>query len=250
VERTNGKINGAARSAVDAPPQAIQDLAEACVRFVDRALGIRLDYEPETLPILDHYIKQGRTLAKERPETVPLVAQAAGAYIGEVVRRRHRGFWRAEHEGDPNTWRLLLEHVYLALRPIELVARSLRAPPAPPPPKIETRRKREDDDDDDDDDLDEEEASRAEDEQARAPEPDPEPDPEEDLGPALFELDEDDRDAVADRLAQLPPVPPEEYYAASTYVELIDILVDALRARRVAAGMEPDAHLEPDDYEE
>src|SRR5579862_508162 len=94
------------------PPQRVLDLAEACVRFVQRALGVALDYEPETLPLLDHYVGEGRTAAAPRPEAAALVAHAAGAYFGEVVRRRYPSWWRAEGE-DPAGWRIELEPVYL-----------------------------------------------------------------------------------------------------------------------------------------
>ena len=67
-------------------PLPIQDLANACVRFVERSVGIALDYTPETLPILDHYLRGVR--ATSRDEITNLVAPAAGAYFGEVVRRQ------------------------------------------------------------------------------------------------------------------------------------------------------------------
>jgi hypothetical protein len=256
VERTNGKSNGAGSNGASKPgaepplaeaPQAVRDLAEACVRFVERSLGVRLDYEPETLSLIDHYVEEGRKAGHERPETLPLLAQTVGAYLGEVVRRRHKSWWRTEERGNPNAWRLELESVFMILRPIELVTRSLRRP-APPPPPPEMSAREEDEDEDDDEEThagaEEREAREAQARDAQMP------DPEEDAGPAFFELDEDDRSAVAERLAQLPPVSDEEFYAPSTHIELVDIVVDTIRARRIAAGMEPDAHLEPEDYED
>ncbi|WP_235879819.1 hypothetical protein [Polyangium aurulentum] len=255
MERTNGKSNGAGSNGagkrgpeptIEEAPQAVRDLAEACVRFVERSLGVRLDYEPETLSLVDHYVEEGRKAGRERPETLPLLAQTVGAYLGEVVRRRHKSWWRTEEEGNPNAWRLELEAVYMVLRPIELVTRSLRRPAPPPlPPEIPAR---EEDEDDEEAGAgagaEEREAREAQAREAQMP------DPEEDVGPAFFELDEDDRAAVAERLAQLPPVSDEEFYAPSTHIEVVDIVVDTIRARRIAAGMEPDAHLEPEDYED
>src|SRR5262249_27373869 len=55
-------------------------------------------------------------------------------------------------------------------------------------------------------------------------------------GHAGFELLEEDRDAAKARLAQLPDVSPEEFYAPSTRLEVIDITVEAIRARKIAAG--------------
>ena len=257
MERTNGKSNGAGSNgagtrgpepAIAEAPQAVRDLAEACVRFVERSLGVRLDYEPETLSLVDHYVEEGRKAGRERPETLPLLAQTVGAYLGEVVRRRHKSWWRTEEEGNPNAWRLELESVFMVLRPIEMVTRSLRRPAAPPlPPEISARAEDEDEDEDDDEASAKAEAREAREAQARDAQM---PDPEEDVGPAFFELDEDDRAAVAERLAQLPPVSDEEFYAPSTHIEVVDIVVDTIRARRIAAGMEPDAHLEPEDYED
>lgn len=258
VERTNGKSNGAGSNGASKPeaastlspaPQAIQDLAESCVRFVERSLGVRLDYEPETLSLVDHYVEEARKAGRDRPETLPLLAQTVGAYLGEVVRRRHKSWWRTDDEGNPNAWRLELESVYLVLRPIELVTRSLRRPVAPPPPpELATREEDEEDDEDEETGAAVREAREAQARDAQAPEAGP--DLEEDLGPAFFELEEDDRAAVAERLALLPPVSDEEFYAPSTHIEVVDIAVDTIRARRIAAGMEPDAHLEPEDYED
>jgi hypothetical protein len=186
------------RRAHEPPPAQIGDLAEACVRFVERALGVKLDYEPETLPLLDHYVEQGRQAAASRPEAGVVVAQAAGAYFGEVVRRRYPSWWRAAGE-DPAAWRIELSPVFLSFSPVELIAAGLH---------------------------------RGE-----------EGAPDEGL-----EMEEADREAVAARLADLPEVPEEEFFAPSTRLEVIDIAVDAIRARRMAAG-EPEVALRPEDYE-
>jgi hypothetical protein len=53
---------------------------------------------------------------------------------------------------------------------------------------------------------------------------------------------------VTARLAELPPVSDAEYYAPSTRLEVIDIAVEAIRSRRIAAGEEAEASLDPDDY--
>jgi hypothetical protein len=187
------------------PPEAVLELAEACRRFVKSALGVELDYEPETLSLLDHYVEQARTAAVLRPETLNVIARSVGAYFGEVVRRRHTSWWHLEGE-DPTYWQVQFEPVYLALSPIALIYDSL----------------------------------------LRA---DREPVGDDEGAPlSQLELEEEDRAAVGARLADLPPVSDVEFYALSTRLEVIDIAVDAMRARRLAAG-EPDAHLTPDDYE-
>ncbi|HEX6245463.1 MAG TPA: DUF6278 family protein, partial [Polyangiales bacterium] len=71
---------------VENAPDSILDLANACVRFVQQALSLELDYTPDTLPLLDHYLQSAQDVSKE--EVLSLVAPAAGAYFGEVVRRQ------------------------------------------------------------------------------------------------------------------------------------------------------------------
>ncbi|MRG92672.1 hypothetical protein GF068_12140 [Polyangium spumosum] len=225
----------------------MQDLAESCVRFVERAIGFKLDFEPETLPVLDHYLETAREETRDRKEARPLVAQAVGAYLGEITRRKFHGFWRLEDEHDPRSWRVELEPVYLIIRPVELATRALDLPPAPPRDATPIRSRKDDDEGDDDDD-DETEAAEVSAESTEKPGEFIPPDPTDDLGPALLELDEDDRAAVAERLALLPPVSGAEYHAPSTHLEVVEIIVETIRARRMAAGMEADAHLEPDDY--
>lgn len=240
---TNGKSNGqsAVASTKDAPPPIIADLAASCVRYVKQSVGFTLDFEPETLPVLDHYVELARAAANERTETALLAAQTIGAYLGEVTRRKYGGFWRIED--DPRSFRVELEPVYLALRPIELIARSLELPPEPKAPDVTTKRG---DDEDEEQGVESEDDTTADD--ASEHDAAAEPDAEDDFRAALFELDEDDRAPVAERLAALPPVPAAQYHSPSTHFEVVELIVETIRARRIAAGMEPDAHLEPDDY--
>jgi hypothetical protein len=189
---------------VTPPPERVHELAEACVRFVERAVGVKLDYEAETLSLLDHYLEEGRKAAREKPETANLVAHAAGAYFGEVVRRRHASWWRTEGD-DPAFYRIELESAYLSFSPVQLMADAL----------LRT----------DEESTEEEDASER------------------------FELDPDDRDAVAERLAELPEVSDRDFYAPSTRLEVIDIAVEAIRARRMGDGDQPEGALRPVDYE-
>ncbi len=184
-------------------PAAIDDLAGACVRFVQRALGVELDYTPETLPLLDHYLDAARSAARDKPEPAEVVVEAAGAYLGEVVRRRHPSWWRIDD--GPHAARLEFRDLFLSFSPMDMIRDALAAAPA------------EDDG-----------AGLA-------------------FDLASFELDEADRPAVTARLGELPDVPFEEYYAPSTRVEVLDIVVDAVRARRLADG-DPELELEAEDY--
>ena len=222
--RTNGTgaLVGTGGLHVEAAPDAVRDLAEGCVRFVKQSLGVTLDYQPETLSVLDHYLEQARVAlqggGKEQQQGVEplpaLLAHAAGAYFGEVVRRRYASWWRAEGD-DPAFWQIQLEQVYLAFSPVQLMQEALS--------RVEEVLVQ-----------DEEQAAVLE-----APE-------KGDM--AGFEMEEGDRQAIAARLAELPEVPEAEYYAPSTRLEVIDIAVDAIRARRMAED-EAQVLLTPEDYE-
>jgi hypothetical protein len=201
----SGILQAAGGRAVAPPPDKVRDLAEGCVRFVQRAVGVTLDYEPETLSILDHYVEQARQAAGGRPEAAAVVAHAAGAYFGEVVRRRHASWWRVEGD-DPAGWRIELEPVYLSFSPVQLIADALYRGTG-------------------------------------------ETEDESDVGEQL-EIDDADREAVKGRLAELPEVSEEEFYAPSTRLEVLDIAVEAIRARRMADGDEGDAIFGPKDYDD
>ena len=87
----------------DAVPAKVREYAEQAVEYVRRALGVTLEYDSDTLPLLDHYL---RTVAGEKAETAHLVIATSGAYFGEVVRRRLGGRWElGEEEGQ---WRVVL----------------------------------------------------------------------------------------------------------------------------------------------
>lgn len=79
----------------ESTPEPIGELVRACLDYVKRSLGTELDFMPETLPLLDHYLGEVREELSAKPELAELTAHAAGAYLGEVLRRQMRGFWRA-----------------------------------------------------------------------------------------------------------------------------------------------------------
>ncbi|HEV3192785.1 MAG TPA: DUF6278 family protein [Polyangiaceae bacterium] len=64
---------------------------------------------------------------------------------------------------------------------------------------------------------------------------------------AHFELDPGERDAIEERLAALPQVDTDEYYAPSTRFDVVEILVEALRSGMLARGL-GDVHFTPEDY--
>ena len=95
----------------DAAPARVREYADQAVEYVRRALGVTLEYDSDTLPLLDHYL---RTLAPagpdgdKQPATVHLVIATSGAYFGEVVRRRLGGRWEATQNGNEGEWRIVL----------------------------------------------------------------------------------------------------------------------------------------------
>ncbi len=99
----------------NAVPQVVVDLAESCVRFVAAAQDTPLDYTQDTLPLLDHYLREA---IEAEDEVLGLVIPAAGAYFGEVVRRHlGQGAWHAGGD-DYADWRLTLHPGPLSFNPI------------------------------------------------------------------------------------------------------------------------------------
>lgn len=180
------------------PPPAVAELAAACVRFVSARYQVPLDFTPETLSLVDQWLRDARAEVKERPETVELVQASAGAYLGEVVRRAFGAVWVTKP--DYADWRLCLVTVFCAFNPIGMAHEALLLDDA-------------------------------------------------DGWHAHFELDPGERDAIEARLAALPEVRDDEYYAPSTRFDVVNIVVDALRERMRASGL-ADVKFGPEDYTE
>lgn len=203
-------------------PPEIVELAEACVRFVHRVTHVTLDYTLETLPVLDHYLRDAASAAADRDEARDVVVLAAGAYFGELVRRRYACWWRVD-EGTAYA-RIEFATMFLAFSPMDMArdalqhhraaARSMVASPSS---------------------------------SGSGPISVPEEDRSRDA--SGFELDEDDQALVEARLAELPAATADEYYAPSTRLEVLDIVVDAIRSKRLAE-QDPELALEPADYDD
>src|SRR5437868_7407822 len=99
--------------ALSPPPPEVGELAEACIVYVERATGVRLDYTPETLPLLDHYVRTMRAELPTKDDLLALVAAPVGAYLGEVMRRALALAWFTP-PGDYRRWRVELEDVFLS----------------------------------------------------------------------------------------------------------------------------------------
>ena len=99
-------------------PAQIRDWAEACRAFVKEALKLELDYTPDTLPVLDHYVRENAKDASG--EVRELLTPTLGAYFGEVVRRSldAEGVrWHAPGEAFMQ-YRLEFDAIFLHFNPL------------------------------------------------------------------------------------------------------------------------------------
>jgi hypothetical protein len=98
-------------------PDEIRELCQSCIEYVKRTVDFELDYSLETLPAVDEYARQVREEIEERPEVLPLVSRAVGAYFGEVLRRNLNGFWRLP-SANINDWQLCMHTAFLWINPV------------------------------------------------------------------------------------------------------------------------------------
>jgi hypothetical protein len=110
---------------LEGAPASIADLSAAACEYVVRAVGVSVDYTPETLPIVDHYVTLVRSEVEGRPELLLLVARALGAYFGRVVLGQLEGFWRVTSDDD-HGWLVCLKGVLLAFNPVGIAYDVLR----------------------------------------------------------------------------------------------------------------------------
>jgi hypothetical protein len=99
------------------PPAAIEELVLTCLDYVSRAVGVALDFTPETLPLLDHYATLARQQIDANPALAGIIAPAVGAYFGEVMRGKLDGFWRIPSQ-NPHDWAVCSRVTFLALNPL------------------------------------------------------------------------------------------------------------------------------------
>jgi hypothetical protein len=93
---------------LDPVPLRVREYADQAVAYVQRALGIKLEYDSNTLPVLDHYL---RTVPGDQPAALQLVVATSAAYFGETVRQLLGGRWELGSEATPTqnaAWRVVL----------------------------------------------------------------------------------------------------------------------------------------------
>ena len=104
---------------LDSVPPRVREYADQAVSYVHRALGVQLEYDSDTLPVLDHYL---RNVPEDQPAALQLVVATSGAYFGEVVRQRLGGRWElADQEAE---WRIVLP-TGLNFSPVGFVAAAI-----------------------------------------------------------------------------------------------------------------------------
>ncbi|MCS6900683.1 MAG: hypothetical protein RMJ98_08660 [Myxococcales bacterium] len=113
----------------------VSDLAASCVEYVQRSLGVELDYTSDTLPLLDHYLLQAARQAQQRPEALELIAQVAAAYFGETLSRRFDCWWSLP-DCSVTTGLLRFRQVYLEISPYALVVAALGLPVPEDTPEV------------------------------------------------------------------------------------------------------------------
>lgn len=194
-----------------------QDLAtELSTGFrhqVERALQVQLDDSPTSLAFVDHHLKQAH--AEDRAPIIGLLAAGAGAFYGELVRARMGGTWIGEGR-DPRRLRLLLAPTFLHFSPIDQAIEAIAGTSVEP-------------------------------DDERIPEGPPF-DPAFHLRPPPpegFEADdgvEDDASWLQARLAELSPVPEDQFYSLTCRFETLQLMLELLAAKHVAEGRSPKEH--------
>ncbi|MEM1418308.1 MAG: hypothetical protein AAGH15_25660 [Myxococcota bacterium] len=110
-------------------PDAVRDLATACVASVRSTLAFDLDFRPETLAVLDHYAKE--VVSDSEEAILQLVAPMCGAYFGEVLRREiGAARWHAEDDRH-RLWRIECESFFLHFNPVGVALEVIHGADAP-----------------------------------------------------------------------------------------------------------------------
>ena len=144
----------------DGGREEVLEFASQAVDYVRHSLGVTLEYDSETLPILDHYLRQitsapaspGSDAGRGPEAAAALVAATAGAYFGEVVRRRLGGSWHLP-SADPASWRMVLP-TGLWFYPVAVAMAAILGPDSDASPSPAARDLDRDPDSDDEDDED------------------------------------------------------------------------------------------------
>jgi hypothetical protein len=222
-----GRESGSESSAL----ALVEQLAAAFREQVHRALGVELpDASGSTaLAFVDHYLAMLRDETRE--PIVSLVAANAGAWFGELVRREIGGTWigdgdpgaeerrgPAKGQVDARRLRFLLEPAFVHFSPIDMAYEAiLSGSPQPGDPRVP-----------DDVSLDASYHLR------KRP-------------LAGFEHEPADHDWITERLAEVPPMPEDQFFSLTGRFETLQLILELLATREVQRGREP-THYHLNDY--
>ena len=94
----------------------VDELVRSFREQIRRSLQVELDMTPTSLAFVDHYLSLARD--EERPAIMTLVAAGAGAYYGELVRDQIGATWIGV-EDDPRRLRLLVTPQFVYFSPVD-----------------------------------------------------------------------------------------------------------------------------------
>lgn len=193
------------------PAQALVDqLTAAFAEQIRRALGVEIEPlaesdGPVALAYVDHYL--GLLRDEDREPIVSLVAANGGAWFGELIRREMGATWIGDGK-DPRRLRLLLEPDFIHFSPVDLAYAAILVG-----------------------------------------EPDDDPRLPGGVLDAAFHLRkagrrgeteiEPDHDWVMQELAEVPPLPEDQFYSLTGRYETLRLILELLATRHASLGREP-----------
>jgi len=108
--------------AMPAAPAEVLRMAQEARTYIEKALHFELDGNHDTLPVVDHYL---RDVPRDEAEICDLVATAVGSYFGEIVRARFDGDWDLGSE-DPAGWLIKLRSCTLFFFPVAMAYQAIQ----------------------------------------------------------------------------------------------------------------------------
>lgn len=216
---------GSAPRAASVPPRS--STAEDLVATLDtsfraqvgRALAVELDGSVESLAFVDHYLRMAHDELRE--PIVSLIAAGAGAYFGALVCRTMGAMWVGDGK-DPRRLRLLLTPQLIHFSPVDQAYEAIAGQAlSPDDPRI-----------------------------AAGPALDPvfhlrppsagSSDPAAD-GPdsGLNRVENDDASWLQARLAELSPMPEDQFHSLTARFETLQLMLELLAAKHAQEGRSP-----------
>jgi hypothetical protein len=191
-------------------PESVMVLAERCLTHIKNRLGMDIDFQQETLSVVDCFIDDvlkeealGVNLPpgdKRRVNLSHLLGPSIGAYFGEVLRRVFPCRWRVSSD-DPGEWFIEFELVPLRFNPVGAAAEALMAQNV-----VEWN--------------------------------------------GAIVTQPDYMEALFERLAAAPPVPEGDFFSLATRFEVLQIAQEYLHMRQMSEESGPDLQFySPEDYD-